>query len=459
MSVEREDSKRNIKALKTRCIALLLCVMFIAMPLAACAGNQVPASTDTNTSSGAGKPQDEIKQSIREAKDELIESFSVEETWKRIGIERYCDDAYQLPELSTLTNRISENDGDIMSLFPAYFNEKFASSEQIETATAVAASLTEYLLDKYGLDFYVELSETEPYINEWLDASDIDFDYDDKFAEQLSKVTIDDHLYYDYVVYTERNERLYCKPTQWIKTPFDVRRYIHEYLEGTETILAGLQKDAPETYEFIVDNMPNVLEIFFDDGNNGSNQSGGYARRTQIHLGVEEHPYIVFHELMHIWLYWMSDMEIWQSEGLAEYIPLRYYQSPSIKESVSQVVNQYTHEICLLYKEHGYPLQPDTADYYLYQKCVAEYEYRHRNDEDFEIQTLADVAGIPKNEWSEGCELSYKQAMILVSYLIENTNLDTFVKNSGEGVSLVEAYGMEYEELKNECRRAAFDTD
>ena len=242
MIMRRNCFKSSYRPYKRkRCIALFCCFMILVISLPACTVNE------PHMSSAA----DENVNRIREEKEELIESFSVEETWKRIGIEYYCDDEYQIPDLSKLTDIITENDGDMLSLFPAYFNEKFASSEQLEVATAVAVSFTEYLLDEYGLDFYVGLSEIEPYINEWLSVSEIDFDYEDKFSSQLSKVTVDDHLYYDYVFYTERNERLYCKPTDYIKSPFELRRYIHEYIEGTDTILVGLEKDAPDTYSFI----------------------------------------------------------------------------------------------------------------------------------------------------------------------------------------------------------------
>ena len=455
-----------------RRIVFVVCCLIVVVNSAACTGAKEPANTitdtnmetETGTNVEGGASDDssvrEFKASIVEQMDALLESFSVGETWKKVGIENYCDDEYQVPELLAFLDIITENEGDILSLFPAYFNEKFASTEQIETATAIATSFTEYLLDKHGLDFYLEVDEIEPSIIEWLGANNIEFDYNDKFAEQLSKVTIDDHLYYDYVFYTERNERLYCKPTAWIETPFEVRRYIHEYIEGTEAILAGLEKDAPYTYSFIVDNIPNVLEIFFDDGNMGSGQSGGYAGRTQIHLGVDSHPYIVFHELMHIWCFWLTDMERWQSEGFAEYIPLRYYQSPSIKETIANWINDYEHEICFMYKERGYPLESDAADYYLYTQCCAQYEYNHLNDEEPDLSlTLAEVAGIPKGEMRDGDELSYDWAMSFVSYLIDKTSLDDFVKNSSEGIPLIEAYGMDYEELKAAWMRDTFETD
>lgn len=451
--------------LPKRIVVVSYCVL-LSIGTIACSGKQHYVSLDIEANTFGS-----IKSDIQSLKDELIDSFSVDETWKKEGLKGYCDESHEYKPISNWAETIAENECDILSLFPVYFNSNFASEEQIEAARNIAVSFTAYIIDEYGLDFYLEVTQIEPYIIAWLSENGLDFTYKDRYASVLSGVYMEEHLFYDYVAHTLNGERIYCKRTDWISTPFELRRFLYEFCEGREAIIEGIKKDAPKTYLHIIDNMPNIIEVFFDDGDNGT-QGLAYASRTQIHINEDALPYTVFHELVHCWTYshYLS-MTRWQNEGLAEYFPARYYQPDSIKDLfcnqlmfIEKAVNSDESNMQLLsndlsfapyyaYLEKGLSIEREAFDYYLLCQCRAQAELEWANDSlnrQPDIMTIADAYGIPESDEVDGDELSYAMAMSLVAYIIDATNVDCFFFNSIEGTMLTDAYGKGYSELKEE---------
>ncbi len=136
-------------------------------------------------------------------------SFEWEEEWKRQGfIYCYCEDC-ELTEENR--NILRENDYDILSLFPCYFDASFASNEEIETARKIAGLLTGYIVKTHGEDIFKTCSSSD-YINEWLGTTDLGITYEDPFAANIGCYGVDTDLYCSFGAITERGEDRDFKP-------------------------------------------------------------------------------------------------------------------------------------------------------------------------------------------------------------------------------------------------------
>ncbi len=110
-------------------------------------------------------------------------ALGTEECWKAYGLEGYLR-GEKADEAMLKSAYEQADDFDCLSLFISYFNEAFASGEEIHLAEQTALAVARYVLENHGAKALLT-ENCIAYRQEWLKSLGIDKVYDDPLYHEL----------------------------------------------------------------------------------------------------------------------------------------------------------------------------------------------------------------------------------------------------------------------------------
>jgi hypothetical protein len=180
----------------------------------------------------------------------------------------------------------------------------------------------------------------------------------------------------------------------------------------------------------------------------------GSTNAEQRRIDIAD-PAAILHEYIHIAVPRNSAKGdiVWQYEGLAEYLSLKICPTEPVREKYYNVIfgdssreTEPADELTKLIREYylkkaPYPDNPNETDPALFMEAAAVSTLLNPN-----IRTDS-----PLLSWTVlGNELTYPEAYLFVSYLIERYSLDTILDYCHEGADFDAVFGNSYENIKNE---------
>lgn len=382
--------------------------------------------------------------------------LSLTEPWMAEGAAAYVFG--EKPDNAVLLEHYtSTEDIDILSLFSAYFYPTFASEEEMKIAKGTAASLTTYIIDKYGVGSFLESNETS-YRREWLQSIGVDREYSDEHISTLGGLLYSHTKDYPLIIKSNDATFYFQIIPEYMETVEQVKSVVTDVLVGSELIMEHLRVNAPRNYERLKDNLVGV-QIYFK-----TELSGGYmfgiADPDSKEIEVR-HASVVIHELMHIIIprVW-GDKSRWQFEGIAEYFQYDVYPTYTLKErhyanltwdssgtddcskATSLCQDHYLLHVPL-------PQSPEDMDVGLYIEAMGTTALLHTElqCDSRMFRSVSEIAGRKEIE-SVGNELTYEQSYLFISYLIDKYSLDTVLDYCQNNADFEAIFGDSYENLK-----------
>lgn len=371
--------------------------------------------------------------------------------WKGIGLAGYVfGDAADEADLRAYYEQADEECMDILSLFPAYFIDAFASEEEMFIARETAKSFAGYIIEQYGMETLLEENGIA-YKQEWLNALGVERVYHDAYAESLSGYHYSFSAEYPLIVTTSRGDIIYIKPLpEDIEKPKHIWDFLYLSKKGMEEVLRSIEREAPEYLQVILDNYDHPIHYYFKTGR-------GPSTTETLDTIYLTYGGAFLHETMHVIIPRVTSRRTrWEYEAMANYLPFTF--SPfTVKRDDIVNLSIFTElfrdaeesddawakhcvragEIYLKYADM--PNSPKDIDFTIYYISTVEASLRYPQAE----SQLLPILYCSSN-------LSYEEAFVFASYLIEKFSLSHFLRYCFEDISFEEIFGMEYEEAKTE---------
>lgn len=360
---------------------------------------------------------------------------------------------------------------DMLSLFPAYFVEAFASADEMHMAQQTALSVTDYIIRNQGIAAVLTADLAEV-MRGWLTSIGGRQDYADPYAGLLAGYTYTHNQFYPLIATSPRGDVFKLTPLEYdMTTPGRVRMALCELEKGADAILEGIRRDAPDWYDRLAAHYAAPITYEFKE-DSGYSLTYGAARRVEAGAAFS-----LIHETAHIMTPCLFDRisrytDYWKAEAVAEYLSLTYYPGlirqtddwqyfqDEVLLSMKEEERAYYERLRENYLRHApWPDTPQDVNEKLYWRLAV----LTKNEMDMEGYSISDTyigAGSATMDEINGNELSYTEGEWLASYLINRHGLSAFLHYCvDEGVSFEEAFGMPYEAAKAEWlqNRTLFD--
>lgn len=347
----------------------------------------------------------------------------------------------------------NNEDISVLSLYGTRFYKDWNTDKEIEIAVQTSASLTQYILDNYGYDTLLDVSDQIKI--EWLNSIGVNKEYIDEYdglfhnykyswSEEYSMIIKTDTYHYHMYIFED------------LKSAQDAEHFIYDDIIAKEYVFDYLMENVVENKDVIHYSSPIKYYVWPEGYSYISSVDSIYIRKTAFAL----------HEFVHI-IVPFSGSNDWQYEGIAEYISKVVYKNnhdsvrfagifPDMIEkfdSGEYNINDYDFQImkCYLQNNGGWETAED-FDFRLYADSVSYVTLLI--DKDFGnvwcSTPIYDRLNIAEFARKPGAELSYAQAMSFTAFLAEKYSLDAFIGFCQSGVTFDEALGEDYETLKAE---------
>lgn len=383
------------------------------------------------------------------------------ERWQAVGLAGYAF-GEEADETALAAWYVDAAHDDMLSLFPAYFVEAFASTDEMCMAEQTALSVTDYIIRERGIAavFTADLAETVP---GWLSSIGVERTYADPYAGLLADYTYTHNQFYPLIATSPRGDVFKLTPLEYdMTTPDRVRMALCELEKGMDAILEGIKRDAPDWYDRLAANYAAPITYEFN-GDISNSVTYWAARRVEIGAAFS-----LIHETVHMMTPCVYDRisrytDYWKAEAVAEYLSLTYYPGlirqtddwqyfqDEVLLSMKEEERAYYERMRENYLRHApWPDTPQDVNEKLYWRLAV----LTKNEMDMEGYSISDTyigAGSATMDEINGNELSYTEGEWLASYLINRHGLSAFLHYCmDEGVSFEAAFGMPYETAKTE---------
>ena len=389
-------------------------------------------------------------------------ALGVEEHWRAVGLAAYAFQT-EVDLLALQTWYAQEKHGDMLSLFPAYFVDAFASPEEKRMAEQTAAALIEYMIRKDGIQAGLA-DEVSVYVQPWLTSLGIERSYADPYQGLLDDYRYTHNQYYALIATSPKGDVFKMNPIAYdMSTPALARRVLCELELSVDAILKGVEQDAPEYYPVLKGNYePSITYEFNEDYGYSLTQHGNrYITLWRAST--------ITHETAHIMVPCRVErisraMEQWKAEAIAEYLSTTYRWWIGEQEMALKIIKE------------GEPWPSKTEDERAFWKkwaevylryapmpeCAEDIQMKQWNRANLLAAQELDVAvytvsgtygrtGSAQLDAMNGNELSYVEAEWLASYLINRKGLSAFLRFClDETVTFEDAFDMTYPDAKAE---------
>ncbi len=400
----------------------------------------------------------------------LVEAALGAERWQAVGLAGYAFGA-QANEATLVAWYADACHDDMLSLFPAYFVEAFASADEMHMAEQTALFVTDYIVRERGIAAVLtaDLAESMP---SWLASIGVERAYADPYAGLLAGYTYTHNQFYPLIATSPRGDVFKLTPLEYdMTTPGRVRMALCELEIGVDAILEGIKQDAPDWYDRLAAGYAAPINYEFKE-NRYYSLTNWAARRVEVGAAFS-----LIHETAHVMAPCVYDRisrytDYWKAEAVAEYLSLTYYPGlirqtddwqyfqDEVLRAMTGGERAYYTRLREEYLRHApWPDTPQDVNEKLYWRLAA----LTKNAMDMEGYSVSDTyigAGSVTMNEVNGNELSYIEGEWLASYLVKRHGLSAFLHYCmDEGVSFEAAFGMTYETAKTEWlqSRTLFD--
>ena len=386
----------------------------------------------------------------------LTEAAFDTERWQGVGIAGIAfGDA--VDEEGLCTWYAGDGNDAMLSLFPAYFVDAFATEEEMYMASKTALSMTKHILRTEGVEALFAASP-EAYAQTWLASLGIDRAYSNPYAGLLDGYTYTHNQFYPLIATSPKGDVFKLKPLFDMDTPAGVRLALCDLEAAVDAILEGVKRDAPDWYPVLAKNYEGPITYEFGES---QGYSITYFANRRVTIGSAAS---LIHETTHMMTPCQVGrisryMDQWKVEAVAEHLTNTYYNGKLEQETIftylqdayintheSPEAQAFYWETKQIYLENA--SMPQTAAdvrLKLWWRAAA-----RAGGLKSVVNVYADV-GSASLDAVNGNELSYTEAEWLASYLINRHGLSAFLHYCmDEGVSFEDAFGMPYADAKGD---------
>lgn len=351
-----------------------------------------------------------------------------------------------------------------LSLFAGYFNFTLAGRQSVRYAKQTAAAFASYLIEQYGTDALLSAGVSEEYRQAWLESIGVQ----NAYSAPCDISYLDGAQYsstgrFPLVAIKDAHVFSFAFP-QGIDSPLLVMQFLADYNAHIEQILSRIQADAPITYETVLANWNESLQIQITDLSNIYFAPDGYVYCDSSALAVRG-------TLENILKSELPE-KLWLSQGLVFALPVitelktgEWY--PSFITDASALdddIGTYLAAVQEYYLAHAaYPESEETFSDAAFFEAIAAVALLHP---EYDLSTFAmgswSVAAYRHGENAidlypgKGNQLTCLQAYQLTCYLIDEFGMETVLGYLyGEGSyedafqeSFVQSYGKMLEALQ-----------
>ncbi len=364
------------------------------------------------------------------------------EPWKYYGASEYIFGEPSNATETLTSYYLDENNLLTLSLFAAYFNDSFANKETIEIAQTTAKAFINYVIDTHGKQAFLSAG-IEDYRQEWLTALGVDKTFDIPYdiswldgAEYSQKL-----LQYPFVIKT--NNRTYYMDSFSAKrdsaafdTPEKVLKHLSVGYSGIRDIIeyTRTQTQESDAYRFMWDKFNGKIEYYISDREMGTEAN---VDERKVYL-LDPSEYV--HETAHILT--LEDnvrAGAWLAEGVAEYFSREIYNEPSdidyrmylsfTEDVATGALGDFVEDVKTRFTIIGGTFTSfEDFNFYLLEKAIAyvtltKPEYKESIRFPYATTSVANIRQSSATGY-EGNDLTYPEAYLFTSYLIEQYGLE-----------------------------------
>lgn len=350
---------------------------------------------------------------------------------------------------------------DMLSLFPAYFMEAFASEDEMHMAEQTALSVTEYIIRNRGTEAVLtaDLAEDVP---AWLASIGATRAYADPYAGLLADYTYTHNQFYPLIATSPRGDVFKLTPLEYdMTTPARVRMALCELEKGVDAILEGVKWDAPDWYDRLAANYAAPITYEFN-GDSPNSVTHLAARRVEVGAAFS-----LIHETAHIMAPCVYDRisrytDYWKAEAIAQYLSLtyypglirqaddwRYFQEEVLLALDDEEERAFYERLRYNYLFHApWPDAPQDVNEKLYWRLAA-LTKKELGMDGYSVSKTYSSVGSTTMDAVNGNELSYAESEWFASWLVGRHGLSAFLHYCmDEGVPFEDAFGVPYQNAK-----------
>ena len=387
--------------------------------------------------------------------DALTEAlFDFQQPWMIEGAAAFVSER-NVDETALRAYYSTKHDSNILSLFAGYFCEDFATQEELQVAKDTAAALAKYVIENYGMKSFLS-GVTAEQKQAWLLSIGATEVYANEDEESFKDYTYSYSKEYPLIVTTVQAVFYLRKIPGDVETVEQVMRVLRE----TEKCIIGMKQfikdNAPQSYELIKETIDEPIHYYFQaypiNGRDGL--ASEYGKKVKLSA-----TWAIPHETAHILIPAQGSSSTWRYEGIAEY--LSYTIAPDARDrevSYSEFLqmagtehSKFAKLMLRYYLTHAqYPKSADEFDLANFQRAIAAITLAYP---DLNIDSLGIKFKEPVKEFKQedpGNGLTYPQAHLLISYLIDQYSLDAVLEFCLNDSAFEDDFGRSYEEILEE---------
>lgn len=394
------------------------------------------------------------------------ETLNLTDMWQCVGLSDFIfENKSKTLDTDELKEYYSKQENiNTLSMFPAYFIEEFADEETRKAARTTADLLTKYIVDKEGIEEYLNNGNNVEYRNQWMQSMEMkeEYPWNDKEIALLSNIEFKSSEEYPLILNVD-NWNYNFQTTDWLQNADDMLAFWMKTLQGYQELLGKFQEDSLLETEQLQKTLNEEKQIYLLDTGDGTSITDGNIIKLRVANSI-------WHEMVHVFIPVSSvENKRWLSEGIAEYYGLQIQNKYGIAVSKGGVYNYLTNDLD----------ETDTKSETIFRKKVIDYYLKYSglplNEEDINEELIYEAWGMVatcnpelisdiyivdtpiadiREEWRQsklenkkGNSLSYPEAYVFIKYLIENYGVDTVVQATSENEDIEKFFGKGYEEL------------
>ena len=368
----------------------------------------------------------------------LMDAYELKYEWSGYGLNAYVSG--DKADESVLKDYYLNHDSmDCLELIPTRFIKEWNTQFELDIAKQSAVSLTKFVLEEYDIQ---KLNQVDNDIRtKWLEHIGVNKEYQYSYGD-IGNYSYSKDASNLLVVDSGRNIYNLKKISGLTECSDDVERFLH----FTENEIRHINS-------YLSENLP-AYDFDFSSKRNISTASGTISVANGLLDIYLTQPDVVIHEYIHTVFPLPGDI---YTEGLAEYFGKivcnntywqeKFYrkylfENKAVKDPVVPLIQSY------YYSHHKKPLGFDeihrsiSIDAIAYASIISDF---HAGGA---WRTIESIYGNRMKK--EGMELNYPEATSFLKFLINQYSLDTVINAALTDISYKDAYGKEYEILKED---------
>ncbi|MBU5333356.1 hypothetical protein KQI61_14230 [Anaerocolumna aminovalerica] len=368
----------------------------------------------------------------------LMDAYELKYEWSGYGLNAYVSG--DKADESMLKDYYLNNDSmDCLELLPTRFIEEWNTQFELDIAKKSAIALTKFVLEEYDIQ---KLNQVDNDIRtKWLEHIGVNKEYQ--------------YSYGDIGNYSYSKDTSNLLVVDSGRNIYNIKKIsgLTECSDDVEKLLYFTEKEIQYINSYLLENLP-AYEFDFSSKRNISTSSGSVST-AKGNLDIDlTRPDVVIHEYMHTVFPLSGDL---YSEALSEYFGKivcnnTYWQeafyknylleNKVVEDPVVPLIQSY------YYSHHKKPLGYDEIDRSISIDAIA---YASITADFHAVGTWRPLEFRLGNRMKkEGMELNYPEATSFLKFLINQYSLDTVMNSALTDISYKDAYGKEYEILKED---------